>query len=348
MHIYEYLFAAFVVISILLASTFMLTITSEPLRVSSERENLKAIAQRILTQILLDPGDPIDWGSNTSISDSNLKSFGLAYQHTEISPKDAYMLDADKISRLNRENPFYISPTKVRDLLGLSAEYGFTIEILPALDIEVNQTESNTYRVRVKSIHNVSPISDANVTAKIYYIISNGLIESYEIGPYKTGADGTININITPSSDKYVIVLIVEYYNIIVPKIIGCNVNWAYLTGNILRLYSSPMPISNIEVIASPEGGLYKVGNLSISLSYVAQYPNGGNLYEVNVIEPGLISVLVTTGNDLIVATKMLNSTYGTISFASSSNPLGYVMEESVLVDGFSYIIRLYIWRLVW
>lgn len=344
MHIHEYLFAAFIVISILLASILMLTITSEPLRVSSEKEILKAIAQRILTQVLLDPGNPIDWGSNVSVSDSNLKSFGLAYQRTEVSPKDAYVLDADKISRLNRENPFYISPTKVRDLLGLSTEYGFTIEILPALDIEVNQVGPNTYRVSVKSIRNISPISGANIAAKMYYIMSSGLIGDYELGIYKTGADGATNINVELLSDKYVMFLVVEYYNIIVPKIVGHNVNWTYITGNILQLYSSPMNISNREVIVSLEDGLYRVKDLPISLSYTGDM----NLYNVSIIEPGLMAVLVTTGNDLIVATKMLNSAYGTISFASNSNPLGCVIEETVLVDGFSYIIRLYIWRLVW
>ncbi|MEM1581466.1 MAG: hypothetical protein QXK89_03015 [Candidatus Bathyarchaeia archaeon] len=347
MHIYEYLFAAFVVISILLAATFMLTITSEPLRVSSERENLKSIAHTILTRILLDPGDPIDWGSNTSISVSDLKSFGLAYQRYEVSPKDAYVLDPDKISRLNKNNPFYISPIEVRKLLGLSDEYGFTIELLPALNIEVNQTEVNKYKISVKSIYNVRPLSDANVTARIYYIMGNGLIGDHLIGPYTTGPDGaTEEIDVSEFGNNYVIIFVVEYYDIIVPKLIGHNVNWSYLTGDILRLYASP--ISSEEVITSPKNGGYEVESLTVSLQYLNPHPNGGNLYNVSFVEPGFIAVLASAGGDLVVATKMLDHPYGTSSSITGSYPLGYVMEENVLIDGFSYVIRLYVWRLVW
>ncbi|MEM2960884.1 MAG: hypothetical protein QXU67_04705 [Candidatus Bathyarchaeia archaeon] len=347
MHIHEYMFAAFAIISILLASSLMLTISSEPLKVVSERENLKAIAQSILTQIILSPGDPINWGSNTAINGSNLKSFGLAYQSR--TTKEAYVLDPDKISRLNVANPFYISPLQVRDLLGLSAEYGFTIEVLPALDINVSMRELGKYEVSVRSTYDGMPIQNVNITARIYYLEYDGRIHALPEDSSKynvTGYDGKCNISFGELSGDLsaVAIFIINYHSVRTVKVIGHNIKWAYLTGRVLSLN-----FTALEVIAHIKGERYEIEEINSEVGFMDE-----GLYALGYIEPKLVAVLAVVEESgsgeksIVLAARDMSLTYGTVSLLSASLPLGFVIEKVVMVDEFSYILRLYVWRLVW
>ncbi|MBS7635218.1 hypothetical protein KEJ34_07015 [Candidatus Bathyarchaeota archaeon] len=348
MHIHEYIFAALVVIAILLASNLMLTMTTEPLKVASEREGLKRIAQSIMTQILLNPGDPVDWGSNTTIGENNLGSFGLAYQSRTV--REAYVLDADKILRLKNGanlNPFYISPQKVSELLGLNTrEYGFTIEILPQFNITVEEI-SGGCRVSVKSVDGINPIQYADVTAKMYYL-SGGQIYEGSLVNGVTGPDGacTIEFGEAPGAPA-VVIFVVDYRGIRVPKVFVPSgseesVQWALLVGRKLSLsvFSSVI----YEVIAPIMDGECEI--LEVSSGWGVG--EDGFAY-VEYVEPGTIVALAAAGSDLIIAQRFMDLVeYGTVSLRSPSLPLGFMLEKMVSVEGFSYIVRLYVWRLVW
>lgn len=342
MHIHEYIFAALAVIAILLASNLMLTITTEPLKVASEREGLKRIAQSIMTQILLNPGDPLDWGSNVTIDEDSLKSFGLAYWSRTV--REAYVLDADKILRLsNGANPFYISPLKVIELLGLNArEYGFTIEILPQFNITVEEN-SGVYEISVRSADGINPIRNADVTAKIYYLYNNRVYEGSARNSI-TGPDGTCTVNFEEAqSSPATVIFIVDYRGIRVPKIfVKGSVQMAYLVGQKLSLSVSSEMID--EVIAPIKDGKCEVFKVSSAWGV-----GGDGVTYVEHVEPGTIVALAFNGGDLIVAQRFMDLVeYGTVSLRSPSLPLGFMLEKIVSVEGFSYIVRLYVWRLVW
>ncbi len=348
MHIHEYIFAALAVIAILLASNLMLTMTTEPLKVASEREGLKRIAQSIMTQILLNPGDPVDWGSNTTIDENNLGSFGLAYQSRTV--REAYVLDADKILRLkNDANPFYISPQKVSELLGLNTrEYGFTIEILPQFNITVKEI-SGGCRVSVKSVDGINPIQYADVTAKMYYLSGGQIYEGLLVNN-ATGPDGacTIEFGDAPSGPA-VVIFVVDYRGIRVPKVFVPSgseesVQCALLVGRKLSLSVSVFSSVIYEVIAPIMDGECEIFKVSSGWGV----DTDGSAY-VKYVEPGTIVALAAAGSDLIVAQRFMDLVeYGTVSLRSPSLPLGFMLEKMVSVEGFSYIVRLYVWRLVW
>jgi hypothetical protein len=344
MHIHEYIFAALVVIAILLASNLMLTMTTEPLKVASEREGLKRIAQSIMTQILLNPGDPVYWGSNTTIDENSLRSFGLAYQSRTV--REAYVLDADKILRLlNNENPFYISPQKVSELLGLNTrEYGFTIEILPQFNVDVEEN-SGIYKVSVRSIDGINPIKNANVTAKIYYLQDNQVSDSSLISSV-TGPDGACTINFDgASSAPAVVIFVVDYRGMRVPKVFvpsESSIQRACLVGQKLSLRVSSEMID--EVIAPIKDGECEICKVSFGWRI-----GGDGFTDVDYVEPGTIVALAAAGGKLLVAQRFMDRIeYGTVSLSSSSLPLGFMLEKIVSVEGFSYIVRFYVWRLVW
>lgn len=351
-HIYEYLFAAVIAVSVLLASSLMLNIISEPLRIASEKENLKVTAQTILTQILLNPGSPEDWGGNVTIKGPDLTSFGLAPKKR--ITREVYTLDADKISRLNKMNPFYIPPYYAGKALGLSPEYGFTIEIFPALSVNVSETRPGLYNVEVRTIYGGNPVLGANITARIYYLDNGSIVaipnncSLHSI----TGYDGRCTINFGfLSSARYIAVFLVDYNGMRVIEVIsGDGVKQNVLTGKNFFLteechFSGG---SVFEIIACLKNGVYEIEHAKSRIRSVIRSDNGF-IYEIEYMEPQLICVLAPIGSDcLMLASRKINLTYGTILPSASAPPLGFVIEKIVLVDGFSYIIRLYLWRLIW
>lgn len=84
--------------------------------------------------ILLNPGDPSDWGTmRTGFPDS----FGLALE-TSLP----YQLDPDKVTRLNEDNAFSINYTQLVTALG-TKDMTVNIEIRPLLDISISHASTD-------------------------------------------------------------------------------------------------------------------------------------------------------------------------------------------------------------
>ncbi|MEM2961173.1 MAG: hypothetical protein QXU67_06170, partial [Candidatus Bathyarchaeia archaeon] len=144
----EYIITAIIIVSIVVASMTMVTSAVTPLRTIFEGDKLKIVAEKLLTQILLSAGSPVDWGSNASITSNQLKVFGLATQYE--TTREAYILDVDKVTRLDASHPLYLNPQYVSELLNLDNEYGFALEIIPMLTIEASWAlDSNGLKVNV-------------------------------------------------------------------------------------------------------------------------------------------------------------------------------------------------------
>lgn len=154
----------------------MVTSAVTPLRTIFEGDRLKMVAEKLLTQILLSTGSPVDWGSNASIKGNELKVFGLATQYE--STREAYELDVDKVMRLDASHPLYLSPTNVSELLNLDKEYGFALEIIPALNIKapLKLNSSGLWVFVTVKNHQDQPVLGAKVIAKLYWVdIQKGL-----------------------------------------------------------------------------------------------------------------------------------------------------------------------------
>jgi len=173
MEIYEYLLAAIIVVLILMASSTMVIGLTDPIRSASQKEQLEVVGEKVMTQFLLDPGSPVNWGKeNTSISE--FSSFGLAkYEGTS---REAYNLDPDKVQRLNFEyEPSYVPALFATELLNIKHDYGFTLEFNQTLKVEVVyplELGTENCEISVTSDYSQLPIINAKVTGALYYVDS--------------------------------------------------------------------------------------------------------------------------------------------------------------------------------
>jgi len=174
----EYIVTSLIIVSIVVASMTMVISAVTPLRTIFENDRLKMTAEKLLTQILLSPGDPVDWGGNPNIEDSGLRVFGLASRYE--TTREAYDLDVDKVGRLDESNPLYLSPQRALGLLNLDNEYGFILEIIPMTIIDASwwlgSDGLNVY-VRVKNPEGQNVVG-AKVAAKFFWADLGGLKES--------------------------------------------------------------------------------------------------------------------------------------------------------------------------
>ena len=356
MHSYEYLFTAIIIFAILIASTTIVSIMPQPSINVSEKEQLKTVAQKIMTQLTLNPGNPPDWGSNLTVGSSTLTAFGLA-KYGEIA-RGAYVLDLDKVQRLNENLPqnLYVPPSRVIDLLNLGNDYGIKIEFVPALNATVaTEINSNSATIYVNVTgQNMLPIANVNVTARIFYLY-DGQIQKTPIFTNFTGIDGQCMIKFDGfSSEDALLVLVIDYYGIRIIKtcILNAALTQAFFLGDHLILNSSLSIISDTayQIIVAESDGTYMIDYALCGLNLTNEFSVPSySLYEINYTEPSAIALLAVAngGSDLMVACKSVPSCYSSIP-GDASSPLIYMLERSVKIGESLYTMRLEIWRMSW
>jgi hypothetical protein len=156
--IYEYIMAALMmfVMLVTLHTNMQSLITDTSALITQEEYRM---AESLIDIILLSPGNPSNW----SLTDPVL--FGLATQETT----GTYSLDPKKVLRLDEnctEYPF-LSPGKLRSLLGLTSDINLVIRITPILIIEIQPQGGRIYKIVVTN-HRGVPTANINVTG--YYV----------------------------------------------------------------------------------------------------------------------------------------------------------------------------------
>lgn len=322
----------------------MMAILSEPSIALSEREQLKVTAQKIMTQLTLDPGDPPDWGDNPALGEEDLRSFGLA-KHSETT-RDAYVLDPGKVSRLGGPSNLGISPSRAAELLNLGGSYGFRLEFRQALDVNVTRISASEFMVIVSTPFGSTPVAGANVTAAMY--IYEGGFKALEPigGTARTGVDGRCTLGFE-EAETGVIFLIVEHRGLRVVKVIpvGSRVERARLLSNCLILGGDiELAGEVLEIIPAYSDGVSALLNLTQVVSRVEAAH-----YRLSYLEPGAEAVLAVSmdGSKLFYAPRAEELTYSTMEGGSPS-PFSYSLERSVVIGGSIYTLRLYIWRMTW
>ncbi|MEM3577518.1 MAG: hypothetical protein QXX51_03570 [Candidatus Bathyarchaeia archaeon] len=156
----------------------------------NDMENIAERYEQIAEYILLNAGNPADWGENASVVPEN---FGLAKSDLDA----VFDLDVDKVSRLNSENIHALSYAQVFSALGMP-EVSFKLEIKPIFDIAINltaaypSTDETTYQFRIITEKNGAPVwAELN-----YYVLAKDYLD--------TGSAAVINgetqLNITISN----------------------------------------------------------------------------------------------------------------------------------------------------
>jgi len=344
MHIYEYLFTAIIIFAMLIASSTIVITISQPQTTITDKEQLKITAQKIMTQLTLDPGDPPEWGSDTSITPNQLTTFGLAkYGETT---REAYVLDPDKVLRLDNANPRYIPPYDVINLLNLATQYGLRLEINPALNVTVtNTTNTDTYEATVITNDIGFPIALAEVTARIFYVDTN--TQKITARPSITNItlfDGKCQFTFDATPEPKVLVLAVNYYGIRIIRAlpVGTGVTQAYLIGNHTLLDQNYTVTEATEIIAEPSTNGYMIQNVTSTITSI-----DSTTFDLNYLEPSTVAVMAVAdgGNTLLFASKEASLTYSSIAGATSF-PFSYSLERTVTISGSAYIMSLTIWRM--
>jgi len=133
-----------------------------------DQQQFRNVALEALNSMLLGMGYPSEWGSSASFNESDVTQFGLALSESS----SFYVLDPDKVQRLDVDNPSgSLDYETVRTLLELQ-DYGFNIKIVPPFNVTAIKKSGNPsllYEVNV-TFNDGRPIPNAHVEATILYM----------------------------------------------------------------------------------------------------------------------------------------------------------------------------------
>lgn len=323
----------------------MVSTFSSPASNASDRDQLKAAAEKVMTQILLDPGYPYEWGSQ-NIPYQNLLSFGLA-QYGQTS-RQAYELDPDKVLRLNTtlqgSRSYYVLPSKASDLLALGNDYGFTLEFDQTLHTTATKVGTNKYLIKVTSEYSL-PVIAANVSAILYGLDGKNIVLSSS-NFNRTSYDGTCLLDFVGNyGSSRALIVAINYYGVQVTSILGAeNAIKASLLGDNVILNSSVSISSDVREVIVVQGSRgTEFRNFTVGYTN----PNPPNFLINPFPEPSAVGIVGVTdrGNLMIAQRDFSEISYRTIPAIRSASS-SYSLDRTVLIGGSTFLVTLYLWRM--
>ncbi|MEM3623166.1 MAG: hypothetical protein QXZ02_03555 [Candidatus Bathyarchaeia archaeon] len=166
------------VLSAMAASSLLLS----PHINSISNENISERYAEISKYLLLNVGEPQDWGQNSQTIPEN---FGLAKAGSDTP----YELDIDKVSRLNSENQYALSYATIFSALKMP-DVSFRIELKPIFDVAINLTATHpsypsvnetTYQFEISTIKQGIPVQaelKSYVVARSYFEAKDAFVSS--------------------------------------------------------------------------------------------------------------------------------------------------------------------------
>jgi hypothetical protein len=138
-----------------------------------DQQQLRNTALNVFNAMLQGTGAPSNWGYQFPFYQNSVRTFGLASS----SPFSGYILDSNKVQRIDPTLPGSMNYSYVRNLLGLQG-YGFQFSLFRpfkvAWDIQWNdQTNDVALRVNVSRTEDGAPIPNAVVKANILATSTN-------------------------------------------------------------------------------------------------------------------------------------------------------------------------------
>ncbi|MCS7140519.1 MAG: hypothetical protein N3F04_05485 [Candidatus Nezhaarchaeota archaeon] len=341
MKAYEYIFAAIVMVAILMVAVHLTSMLPQLYMSISEVEQVKMAAQKVMTQIILSPGDPEDWGGNITVKAEDMTSFGLAV--STVYTRDVFILDPDKVQRLSQRIPadLFIPPHAVKMLLNLGFEYDIRMDFIPALTVTINRTSPNNIMINV-SLEQGIPARNAKVT--IGAILIEG--EAIRIVDYKGVTDGNGHYNLRLNVSTPLLLVVADYHGVVrvVVKALG-DVVAANFIGNSLivgRAYQVSK-IYQVFIIRHLDGS-FNISHIRCE-NFTKTTAVNYDAYTMSSIEPNTILIVALTGDGrLVAAWKDVPESYSTTT-GETYSPLAYTLERNVKIELSMYTFRLKIWR---
>ena len=165
--LYDYMIGIVIVGVIFTSAVFAVPAISYVNLLQVNQQQLRNTALNVFNAMLLGTGSPSDWGSTFPFDQNNVEAFGLAYS----GESSLYVLDTDKVQRLDKDSPGYIEYQYVRDLLRLE-DHGFSLSIFRPFtvdwDLDINNvTNYVSFAVNVTRSEDGRPIPNAQVSSTI-------------------------------------------------------------------------------------------------------------------------------------------------------------------------------------
>ncbi len=339
-----------------------------------DQQQLRNVALEALNSMLFGMGYPSNWGSINPFSESDVTKFGLALSESS----SFYVLDPDKVQRLNVENPSgSLDYETVRKRLELQG-YGFNIRIMPLFNVAVDDRRIDNYlRFNVNvTLNERGPLPKASVTPTIFYV-SGKKSDNFNfvtLPETKTNELGECTISYTLPFDftGYILVLKVtaaDMATVTVPYLKGFaqKVANASIIGDTVTLwipYGEHPPervIHNVTLVTAEEVWNYPgVGCGELPRDHMTK---GEGFHDWTEDFPGLsyenalfLIFNIWTQEDagpkhfvLFAASPLLNLASGVLQFGSPSaqsvNTAATKLCRSVEIAGMTYIFELLLWK---
>jgi hypothetical protein len=189
---YEYILAAFIIILVLTTTQVYSSQLIERKIADWEQSSGYRTIESLLDSILMSAGEPSNWADSSATP----IRFGLASSNTF----EDYGLDPLKVYRLSSDSPNYIPPATVRSLLGISSTIGFSLRIIPALNVTVVCQEPGEYDLFVKDLKGLC-VPNVNVTA---FLVSMPFNPYTSLNPILslTDIDGRAHLIFSPQGNS--------------------------------------------------------------------------------------------------------------------------------------------------
>ena len=359
-----------ILIVIFAVSLQMVGIISVPMQGVSDRQELQVNGEKVIAQIL-SLGSPSNWGdilNNTSPS----FNFGLAKQGN--TTRGTYVLDVNKVQRLNLNHPYNLDTVDVQKALNIERTYGFAIQLTPVFDITVRKISTDIFKVDMHWKKSGFPVSNANVTAQMFYLEN----VSRTVKLFGNGKNSTIGINGTTQTSLdftganpglKVLVVMTDY--------IGARAYYIYdasdysnrtilaiqIKDNLLidnqynSTTSNPTLYEVLSIKTSQPGNLtnynFKLITVNTTLSDQGNAPppaGSFRRYTIDNPEQMVTGIIVVQNMGGIPYLAFTNSTFGDYTFNTSPGltvfPPGIQLDRLVSIEDSLYDMRLNLWRM--
>ncbi len=175
-----------------------------------DEQQLRNTALNVFESMLLGAGSPPRWGSVYPFEQDAVESFGLS----DASQSSLFVLDSDKVQRLDPESPGCMTYEKVKELLNLNG-YGFSLTMFRPFDVRWNleifpKEERVWFSVNVSRNEDGRPIPNAQivctimVTASNYQHLAEPIVDIAAPKTYFTNVLGNVEANeLVPVPENY-------------------------------------------------------------------------------------------------------------------------------------------------
>ena len=193
-------FACTLIVTVVVVSMAATTRIVVPYLSNLQDVNEEEYLRKIVEHIIVNPGTPIGWGQNQSVTP---EAFGLA--------KDGsftYELDVDKVSRLNSQNAYALSYLEILDALRLE-KVALRIALSQIMDVSITLHSNATVGDSITYSFNVSVSRDeAPVATSLHcYVVANGFLNDTYSSTSSTG-EGIVDVEIPNASNGTALLIV--------------------------------------------------------------------------------------------------------------------------------------------